>query len=85
MKETKMEFKPGNLLNEYETFEHSFEEWVSSYIIIGPSDNPLYLRCLCIFDFSGSDNYTPGRICSVARGISRAEVQGGIVWREVQL
>ena len=94
-----MQFKPGNILNEYEKDDREGfkDNWLSSYIIVTNEETKelsgkSYVIAACLFDVTTDDNHKPGLKVHISKDIDSnpgnyptgADAQS-IYWREVEI
>ena len=94
-----MQFKPGNILNEYQKDDREGfkDNWLSSYIIVTNEETKelsgkSYVIAACLFDVTTDDNHKPGLKVHISKDIDNnpgnyptgADAQS-IYWREVEI
>jgi len=94
-----MQFKPGNILNEYQKDDREGfkDNWLSSYIIVTNDETKelsgkSYVIAACLFDVTTDDNHKPGLKVHISKDIDNnpgncafvADAQS-IYWREVDI
>ncbi len=94
-----MQFKPGNILNEYQKdIREGFKDnWLSSYIIVTNDETEdeqgkSYVIAACLFDITGDDDHKPGLQVHISKDIEScpgnyptgADAES-IYWREVDI
>ena len=87
-----MQFKPGNILNEYQKdIREGFKDsWLSSYIIVRSEEGNMTLHCACLFDHTEDDDHKPGLSVAISKDIEKGvcnDYHGytGVYWKEVEV
>ena len=94
-----MQFKPGNILNEYQKdIREGFKDnWLSSYIIVTNPEmederGKTYIIAACLFDITGDSHHKPGLQVHISKDIDSNpgnyytdEEAERIYWREVEI
>jgi len=80
-----MQFKPGNILNEYREDDVD-QNWLSSYIIV--REEKTVIHCACLFDVTNDDDHKPGLSVVISKDIQSGVCNdylgyGGVYWEEV--
>ena len=85
-----MQFKPGNILNEYEKDDRDGfkDSWLSSYIIVHVESTVVH--CACLFDNTEDDDHKPGLSVAISKDIEKGvcnDYHGytGVYWKEVEV
>jgi len=89
-----MQFKPGNILNEYQQDgrEDFKDSWLSSYIIVRSSKDNMTIWCACLFDITEDDDHKPGLNVSISKDIQKGvcnhytgQRDQDVYWEEVDI
>jgi len=94
-----MQFKPGNILNEYQKDDREGfkDNWLSSYIIVTNDETKelsgkSYVIAACLFDVTTDDNHKPGLKVHISKDIESCpgnyytdDEAESIYWREVEI
>ncbi len=94
-----MQFKPGNILNEYQKDDREGfkDNWLSSYIIVTNDQTEelsgkSYVIAACLFDLTTDDNHKPGLKVHISKDIDTHPTNyytdddaECIYWREVDI
>jgi len=94
-----MQFKPGNILNEYQKDDREGfkDNWLSSYIIVTNDETEdlagkSYITAACLFDITGDSDHKPGLQVHISKDIDSNpgnyytdEEAALIYWQEVDI
>ena len=89
-----MQFKPGNILNEYEEdIREGFKDsWLSSYIIVRSEEDNMTLGCACLFDITEDPDHKPGLNVAISKDIQSCPANyytddkaSRVYWEEVDI
>ena len=94
-----MQFKPGNILNEYQKDDREGfkDNWLSSYIIVTNDETEdlagkSYITAACLFDITGDCDHKPGLPVHISKDIDSNpgnyytdEEAERIYWREGEI
>jgi len=89
-----MQFKPGNIINEYQPDgREGFKDcWLSSYIIVRSQEDNKTIWCACLFDITEDDDHKPGLSVAISKDIQNGVCnyysggfEGDVYWKEVDI